>query len=121
HAPATGTPPWITVPASVVLGDRAETPCFIETIPRRGYRFLLPVQFDCPIRKSPTEKESSPVGLAAGRRAWLLVPTAPGPDWRGDGVDDTDLSAEGPTLGGQADDRRLTRPDDSRRNSAERR
>ena len=59
-----------------VLGAVAEAPCFIETIPRRGYRFLLPVQFDGPIGKSPTEKESSPVGLAVGRRAWLLVPTS---------------------------------------------
>jgi Tol biopolymer transport system component/DNA-binding winged helix-turn-helix (wHTH) protein len=27
-----------------VLGDSADTPIFIETIPRRGYRFLAPVQ-----------------------------------------------------------------------------
>lgn len=27
-----------------VLGDSADTPVFIETIPRRGYRFLAPVQ-----------------------------------------------------------------------------
>ena len=27
-----------------VLGDSAETPVFIETVPRRGYRFLAPVQ-----------------------------------------------------------------------------
>ena len=27
-----------------VLGDSAEIPVFIETIPRRGYRFLAPVQ-----------------------------------------------------------------------------
>jgi DNA-binding winged helix-turn-helix (wHTH) protein len=59
-----------------VLGERAEAPHFIETIPRRGYRFLLSVQFDGSIRKSPTEKESSPVGLAVRRRAWLLVPTS---------------------------------------------
>src|SRR5215831_1822534 len=26
-----------------VLGDTAESPRFIETLPRRGYRFLLPV------------------------------------------------------------------------------
>src|SRR5215813_8034913 len=29
-----------------VLGDSAETPRFIETLPRRGYRFLYPVCFD---------------------------------------------------------------------------
>src|SRR3984957_1294569 len=27
-----------------VLGDSADVPVFIETIPRRGYRFLAPVQ-----------------------------------------------------------------------------
>jgi DNA-binding winged helix-turn-helix (wHTH) protein len=27
-----------------VLGDSADTPVFIETVPRRGYRFLAPVQ-----------------------------------------------------------------------------
>ena len=26
------------------LGDSAETPCFIETLPRRGYRFIYPVE-----------------------------------------------------------------------------
>src|SRR5262245_44995699 len=26
------------------LGDTAETPRFIETLPRRGYRFLIPVE-----------------------------------------------------------------------------
>ncbi len=30
------------------LGDSAETPRFVETIPRRGYRFLLPVQREVP-------------------------------------------------------------------------
>jgi len=29
-----------------VLGDRADAPRFIETLPRRGYRFLVPVSVD---------------------------------------------------------------------------
>ena len=29
-----------------VLGDSAESPRFIETLPRRGYRFVLPVEAD---------------------------------------------------------------------------
>lgn len=33
-----------------VLGDSAETPLFVETIPRRGYRFIAPVK----IRESKT-------------------------------------------------------------------
>src|ERR1700751_1004693 len=28
------------------LGDSAENPRFIETLPRRGYRFIAPVTFD---------------------------------------------------------------------------
>src|SRR5580765_3250154 len=31
-----------------VLGDTADAPRFIETLPRRGYRFLMPVQMDAP-------------------------------------------------------------------------
>src|SRR5260370_24125005 len=31
------------------LGDTAETPRFIETLPRRGYRFLLPVETPPPV------------------------------------------------------------------------
>ena len=30
------------------LGDSAETPRFIETLPRRGYRFIAPVECDQP-------------------------------------------------------------------------
>src|SRR5580700_12009978 len=26
-----------------VLGDNADSPCYVETVPRRGYRFLAPV------------------------------------------------------------------------------
>src|SRR5215467_6084809 len=30
------------------LGDTAEAPRFIETLPRRGYRFLVPVEKEAP-------------------------------------------------------------------------
>src|SRR5215472_12704809 len=30
----------------IALGDSAENPRFIETVPRRGYRFIAPVQSD---------------------------------------------------------------------------
>src|SRR5262249_47828379 len=34
-----------------VLGDDAEKPMYIETIPRRGYRFIgSPVRYDSPVR-----------------------------------------------------------------------
>src|SRR3954467_15582995 len=31
------------------LGDNADAPHFIETLPRRGYRFLIPVETSAPI------------------------------------------------------------------------
>src|SRR6516225_3670856 len=31
------------------LGDTADAPRFIETLPRRGYRFLLPVETAAPV------------------------------------------------------------------------
>src|SRR4029453_17831486 len=41
------------------LGDSAETPRFVETLPRRGYRFIAPV-----IRE-PVAEETPPSGPAA--------------------------------------------------------
>lgn len=59
------------------LGDSANTPLYIETVPRLGYRFIAPVQ----VVSSPTagvespaaddNPAASPVGEPAGRRRWL--------------------------------------------------
>src|SRR5215470_11375401 len=38
------------------LGDTADSPRFIETLPRRGYRFLAPV--DAPSRTAPKPVKS---------------------------------------------------------------
>jgi Tol biopolymer transport system component/DNA-binding winged helix-turn-helix (wHTH) protein len=52
-----------------VLGDSAESPCFVETLPRRGYRFIAPVDGDgngakpAPITMTDT---------AAPRPRWIL-------------------------------------------------
>ena len=46
-----------------VLGDSADEPKFIETVPRRGYRLLVPVELDAPIA-APTPSEPEP-GRAA--------------------------------------------------------
>jgi hypothetical protein len=35
------------------LGDNARQPVFIETVARRGYRFLPPVQVITPVRRRP--------------------------------------------------------------------
>ena len=54
------------------LGDSADNPRFIETLPRRGYRFLVPVT-------SPDRKESAIARPPAASRAprWkVLVPVA---------------------------------------------
>ena len=36
-----------------VLGDDAQSPCFIETAPRRGYRFIAPITDDVPPASAP--------------------------------------------------------------------
>lgn len=50
-----------------VLGDSAERPHFIETVPGRGYRFIAPV-----LRRSATASDVPPEARPAiDRRAWL--------------------------------------------------
>src|SRR5499425_1570722 len=41
------------------LGDSAEEPRFIETLAKRGYRFLVPVEFEEQAVPSPTVTETS--------------------------------------------------------------
>jgi TolB-like protein/DNA-binding winged helix-turn-helix (wHTH) protein len=61
-----------------VLGDSPENPRYIETLPRRGYRFLVPVEYHDGL---PTAQSPAPVPLristdierrAYGRRAKVL-------------------------------------------------
>ncbi len=51
------------------LGDSAESPRFVETVARRGYRFLAPVEVDC--RRTPSGGETPLAGhreeFAAGQ------------------------------------------------------
>ena len=45
-----------------VLGDNAEAPCYVETVPRRGYRFLAPVTTEAerpPLSSLGAEKRSA--------------------------------------------------------------
>jgi TolB-like protein/DNA-binding winged helix-turn-helix (wHTH) protein/Flp pilus assembly protein TadD len=69
------------------LGDDSETPCFIQTLPRRGYRFIAPVEFGEPL---PTDASAprKPLGrnaiaaalagivavllIALGLRSWFF-------------------------------------------------
>jgi len=59
------------------LGDSADNPRFIETLPRRGYRFIAPV-ISCQQEKSPVAAEESKVGdEQQGKNPWTrrwLVP-----------------------------------------------
>jgi DNA-binding winged helix-turn-helix (wHTH) protein/TolB-like protein len=52
------------------LGDSAETPRFIETLPRRGYRFIAPVASRVPPATAPVAASSR---LAASRRTMALL------------------------------------------------
>jgi len=59
------------------LGDDAESPRFIETLPRRGYRFIGPVEalptaevWDIP----PAFADAEPIAPRPSRRWWLALP-----------------------------------------------
>jgi TolB-like protein/DNA-binding winged helix-turn-helix (wHTH) protein/Flp pilus assembly protein TadD len=59
------------------LGDSADNPRFIETLPRRGYRFIAPVTSDQQ-EKSPVPAEESKVGdnqpgKNSRTRRWLVL------------------------------------------------
>src|SRR3954464_7704357 len=42
-----------------VLGDSAESPHFVETLPRRGYRFIATLEFSSHVPASPAAAEST--------------------------------------------------------------
>jgi eukaryotic-like serine/threonine-protein kinase len=54
----------------VALGDDAEKPRYIETLPRRGYRFIAPVRDESFVESAAAPV---PVPVVAGRSKWLLV------------------------------------------------
>ena len=62
----------------LVLGDNANTPRFVETVPRRGYRFLAPVERSAEAagvaEGPPGATPSRPAERSPGpaRRPWLL-------------------------------------------------
>jgi len=52
------------------LGDEANNPRFIETIPRRGYRFIAPVKVETAQDTSPTDTTSAIEPLAVSKANW---------------------------------------------------
>src|SRR5215469_3233870 len=63
------------------LGDGADAPQYIETLPRRGYRFIAPVQAVMPAGPSVENAASSEVQVKGGRtggraKAWLWAAVA---------------------------------------------
>jgi DNA-binding winged helix-turn-helix (wHTH) protein len=62
-----------------VLGDRAQTPRYIATVPRRGYRFLASVAEDTGGVASPT-RPAMPVALQLPTGAPPGAPATPLPD-----------------------------------------
>lgn len=56
------------------LGDSSETPLFIETLPRHGYRFMAPVEFDgASEAPAPQPRRSGKRVIASGVAAGLIL------------------------------------------------
>ncbi|HTM32515.1 MAG TPA: tetratricopeptide repeat protein [Vicinamibacterales bacterium] len=55
------------------LHDNANRPCYLETLPRRGYRFIAPVQY---LAESP-EEFAAPPALEPHRVSWRQLVAAP--------------------------------------------
>ncbi|MCI0539157.1 MAG: winged helix-turn-helix domain-containing protein [Verrucomicrobiales bacterium] len=56
------------------LGDSADSPRFIETIPRRGYRFIAPVEpagLPAPAAREPAPPTTAPA--LRSRKPWLIA------------------------------------------------
>jgi len=58
----------------LALGDEADNPRFVETLPRRGYRFIGSVEKPSSLASSPTSPKPRFERLAA-RRNWLVAST----------------------------------------------
>ncbi len=69
------------------LGDSADAPLFVETSPRRGYRFIAPVSHPVETQPGATQQASDAPQPAvqnsadkapAGRQSWVVVTAAAG-------------------------------------------
>jgi DNA-binding winged helix-turn-helix (wHTH) protein/tetratricopeptide (TPR) repeat protein len=55
------------------LSDAADNPRFIETVPRRGYRFLAPVTFSAPTAHTQSDASSDAVVVAARECSRVVI------------------------------------------------
>jgi TolB-like protein/DNA-binding winged helix-turn-helix (wHTH) protein/Tfp pilus assembly protein PilF len=64
------------------LGDSADNPRFIQTVPRRGYRFIAPVErsadqpqkpADATVSETPIEPAAAPVAAKRSPLAWMWL------------------------------------------------
>ncbi len=67
------------------LGDDAEAPRYIQTLPRRGYRFLTPVETVAPVKERDEERGAEAGSGRPEFRDITLSPPAPRPEG-GEGV-----------------------------------
>ena len=58
------------------LGDSAEEPRFVETLPRRGYRFIAPVAVGGLDERPDAAPEPAAAAVARRSRAWLVAAAA---------------------------------------------
>lgn len=58
----------------LALGDEADNPRFVETLPRRGYRFIAPVEKPSPLPPAPSSK--GPLEGLKAKKSWLVASTA---------------------------------------------
>jgi DNA-binding winged helix-turn-helix (wHTH) protein len=60
----------------IALGDSAENPRFVETMPRRGYRFIAPVDGHSDLKPDTALPVPKRWGKFAANWAWLAVGSA---------------------------------------------
>ena len=58
----------------IALNDQADSPIYIETVPRQGYRFIAPV---ASIAETASEEEATPAPVSTGSRLkWVILSLA---------------------------------------------
>ena len=56
-----------------VLGDSAERPLYIETVPRRGYRFIAPIESAAPPPAAPVPIDAGTTSVHLQKALWANI------------------------------------------------